>query len=133
MQRDFVVWWRSQEVKEGKRTLTPPELKPPTPMPRSALARILLARSLHGDFATYHLTREHKNATLNCSCGATKTSEHLFLCRRLSSRYKLRYFKGKMLNLNDLITTLVGEACYVAWIKETNYNPESRPTDSPLH
>ena len=133
MRRDFVVWWRSLEVKEEKRTLPPPELKPPTPLPRSALARILSARSLHGDFATYHLTRGHEDATLNCSCGATKTPEHLFLCRRLPLRHKLYYFKGKMLNLDDLITTLEGEACYAAWIKETNYNPRSRPTDSPVH
>ena len=92
-------------------------------MPRSALARILSARSLHGDFATYHLAREHEDATLNCSCGAIKTPEHLFLCRRLPLRHKLHYFKGKMLNLDDLITSLEGEACYAAWVKETNYNP----------
>src|SRR5437764_898379 len=107
--------------------------QPPTPMPSSALARIQSVRSLHGDFATYHLAREHENATLNCSCGATKTPEHLFPRRRLPSRHKLRYFKGKMLDLDDLITTSAGEACYAAWIKETNYNPEPRSTGSPLH
>ncbi|KAI9042361.1 ribonuclease H family protein [Aspergillus affinis] len=50
----------------------PAELK----LPRPLLARILAARTGHGDFAAYHERFNHEDAQLLCRCGARKTSVH---------------------------------------------------------
>jgi hypothetical protein len=50
-------------------------------LPRPLLARILAARSGHGDFARYHERFNHEDAYLLCRCGSKKTPIHFFFCR----------------------------------------------------
>ena len=56
-------------------------------LPRAILARLLSIRSVHGDFASYHLQFHHDDANFTCSCGLDKTPEHLVLCRKTLETY----------------------------------------------
>ena len=114
---DFRAWWRKQDSKRLG-PLPPSERKPPIAIPRRELGILLAARTGHGNFANYYKRFQHKGAELKCSCGARKTPEHSFLYRKLPQRSKLRYYKGKLIDVDQLITTREGEACYAAWIKE---------------
>src|SRR2546423_35215 len=87
-------------------------------MPRKALGTLLAARSGHGDFASYHERFQHLDATLTCSYGVRKTPEHAFLCRKLPQKHKLKWYKERLIDLETLITTREGEACYAAWIRD---------------
>ena len=118
-EESFKIWWRKQGTKLQKRSLPAPTLKPSVAMSCHALGTLLAARSHHGDFASYHERFQHQDANLRCSYGARKTPEHPFLCKKLRQRHKLRYHKEQMIDLDSLITTREGEACYASWIKET--------------
>lgn len=50
-------------------------------LPRHLFARILAARTGHGDFADYHERFNHEDAHLYCRCGARKSPVHFFFCR----------------------------------------------------
>jgi ribonuclease HI len=64
-------------------TKTPQELE----LPRPTLARLLAIRSKHGDFAWYHKKFKHDDALLQCSCGRTKTPEHIVRCRKMAASF----------------------------------------------
>ncbi|PCD25803.1 hypothetical protein AU210_012239 [Fusarium oxysporum f. sp. radicis-cucumerinum] len=88
----FEAWWSTSAPEQYKRlnlkatTGCPPELS----LPRAALHHLLAARSLHGDFATYHERFDHDYARLVCSCGRRKTPDHIFYCRKVPPRHRLR-------------------------------------------
>ncbi|KAF5232690.1 hypothetical protein FANTH_12861 [Fusarium anthophilum] len=88
----FQAWWSTSAPEQYKRlnlkatTGCPPEL----PLPRAALHHLLAARSLHGDFAAYHERFDHVNARLICSCGRRKTPDHIFYCRKVPLRHRMR-------------------------------------------
>lgn len=56
---------------------------------REELHRYLAVRSGHGDFAWYHRKFEHDEAGLLCSCGRSKTPEHLVYCRKALRMFSL--------------------------------------------
>ncbi|PHH92207.1 hypothetical protein CDD83_8407 [Cordyceps sp. RAO-2017] len=90
--RDFQEWWAAAAPSSykslGLKALLgcPPELH----TKRQHLHRLLAARSGHGDFADYHERFDHQEARVTCSCGRKKSPTHLFYCRKVSTRYRLR-------------------------------------------
>ncbi|KAL9570491.1 hypothetical protein ACKAV7_005379 [Fusarium commune] len=86
------AWWSASAPEQYKRlnlkatTGCPPELS----LPRVALHHLLVARSLHGDFVTYHEKFDHVNARLVCSCGRRKAPDHIFYCRKVPPRCRVR-------------------------------------------
>ncbi|RKK83102.1 hypothetical protein BFJ68_g17470, partial [Fusarium oxysporum] len=88
----FEAWWSATAPEQYKRlnlmatTGCPPELS----LPRAALHHLLAARSLHGDFAAYHEKFDHANARLVCSCGRRKAPDHIFYCRKVPPRCRVR-------------------------------------------
>ncbi|SPJ84064.1 uncharacterized protein FTOL_10580 [Fusarium torulosum] len=88
----FKTWWSTAAPEQYKRldlkatTGCPPELS----LPRAALHHLLAARSLHGDFAAYHDRFDHDDARLVCSCGRRKAPDHIFYCRKVPPRHRMR-------------------------------------------
>jgi ribonuclease HI len=88
----FEAWWSASAPEQYKRlnlkatTSCPPELS----LPRAALHHLLAARSLHGDFAAYHERFDHVDARLVCSCGRRKAPDHIFYCRKVPPRHRMR-------------------------------------------
>jgi ribonuclease HI len=88
----FQGWWSTSAPEQYKRlnlkatTGCPPELS----LPRAALHHLLAARSLHGDFAAYHEKFDHVNARLVCSCNRRKAPDHIFYCRKVPPRHRMR-------------------------------------------
>jgi hypothetical protein len=58
---------------------TPRELK----VPRTFLARLLAARTGHGDYADYHERFGHDDAEIICTCERRKHPVHIFYCRKV--------------------------------------------------
>ncbi|KAF6513028.1 hypothetical protein HZS61_007286 [Fusarium oxysporum f. sp. conglutinans] len=88
----FQAWWSTSAPEQYKRlnlkatTGCSPELSPP----RAALHHLLAAKSLHGDFAAYHERFNHDDARLLCSCGRRKAPDHIFYCRKVPPRHRMR-------------------------------------------
>ncbi|MGH7965947.1 MAG: ribonuclease H family protein [Candidatus Binatia bacterium] len=88
----FQSWWqqnapeRYKELNLGATADCPKELL----MPRPILHHLLAARSHHGDFADYHERFNHDTARITCSCGRRKTPSHIFYCRKVAPRHRLR-------------------------------------------
>jgi ribonuclease HI len=49
-------------------------------LPRHLPARVLAARTGHGDFVKYHERFNHEDAHTFCRCGSRKTPAHFFFC-----------------------------------------------------
>jgi hypothetical protein len=120
LRSSFSSWWLTTK-QHGTIPLPPPTLEPPPNVPRSALARVLAARSGHGDFASYHERFNHTSAELHCRCGARKTPLHFSSCRKAPQRHRLRFFKGRAMTLEDLLTTTQGTICMAKWCCEFKY------------
>ena len=116
----FNSWWLTTRHR-GTIPLPSPTTDPPPDVPRGALARVLAARSGHGDFASYHERFNHAGAQLHCQCGARKTPLHFFYCRKAPGRHRLRLFRGKVMTIEDLITTQTGVKCMSEWMREYRY------------
>src|SRR5947208_15535356 len=69
LRADFRHWW-SATKHSGTIPLSPPTPSPPPDIPRSTLARVLAARSGHGDFAQYHDRFNPDNAKRPHQCRA---------------------------------------------------------------
>ncbi|KAJ0138252.1 Uncharacterized protein HZ326_18802 [Fusarium oxysporum f. sp. albedinis] len=88
----FEAWWSTSAPELYSRlnlkatTGCPPELL----LPRAALHHLLAARSLHGDFAAYHERFNHVGARLVCPCGRHKAPDHIFYCRKVPPRHRMR-------------------------------------------
>ncbi|PWI64325.1 hypothetical protein PCL_11268 [Purpureocillium lilacinum] len=88
----FEAWWDASAPDQYKplhlkpTTSCPPELE----LPRPLLHHLLAARSRHGDFADYHERFNHDDARLSCSCGRRKEPSHLFYCRKILPRHRMR-------------------------------------------
>ena len=122
LQEDFQRWW------EGKPPVPAGPLPPPSPLPprelalpRRHLARLLAARSGHGDFASYHERFNHENAELHCRCGARKDPTHLFFCRLARHRHLLEWRRGRRLTKEEVLTTTEGAFAFSAWLAESDY------------
>ncbi|KAI0999414.1 hypothetical protein K3495_g8783 [Podosphaera aphanis] len=83
-------WWTSArttryaELELRMRRKKPPELA----LPRALYARLLAARTGHGDFAAYHRRWNHESATLACPCGRETSVGHLVECRRALANWR---------------------------------------------
>ena len=54
---------------------------------RVQLSYYLAIRTGHGDFAWYHRKFNHENAEIHCTCGYSKTPEHIVMCRKVQGSY----------------------------------------------
>jgi hypothetical protein len=116
--RDFATFWQA----------TPPRaILLPAPIPqaprilslsRPVLARILAARSGHGDFSTYHNRFNHTSAVVQCRCGAHTAPLHFFHCRIATKKEMLQTSRGQRLAPNELISTDGGAAIFGACCKQ---------------
>lgn len=83
-------WWTSacprryEDLELQMRRKKPPKLA----LPRAIYARLIAARTGHGDFVTYHRRWNHDTAPLHCECGREKSVGHLVQCRRALSRWR---------------------------------------------
>jgi ribonuclease HI len=94
----------------------PAELK----LPRPLLARILAARTGHGDFAAYHERLNHEDAHLLCRCGARKSPTHFFFCR-IAKRRLPRPSGPPSEAIPYLLGTPKGAVKLAAWLSKTRF------------
>lgn len=101
----FQAWWQ-EHVPEQYKELDldaiprcPRELS----IPRPALHHLLAARSRHGDFANYHERFKHDSARVTCSCGRRKAPDHLFYCRKVAPRHRMRLAPSPVVAINRAI------------------------------
>ncbi|PWI64471.1 hypothetical protein PCL_09626 [Purpureocillium lilacinum] len=101
----FEAWWDASAPDQYKplhlkpTTSCPPELE----LPRPLLHHLLAARSRHGDFADYHERFNHDDARLSCSCGRRKEPSHLFYCRKILPRHRMRLTPSPIAAINRAI------------------------------
>jgi len=115
VEKDFKQWWGAQKQNPEKMGLPEPSTGSLTKMSRLCWGRLLAARSHHGDFEKYHKAWGHPEAERRCQCGARKTPIHTFTCQRLPGAHSLRYYRGRPMDLESLITTKEGEECIKVW------------------
>ncbi|KAI0999584.1 hypothetical protein K3495_g8615 [Podosphaera aphanis] len=83
-------WWisaclrRYEDLELQMRRKKPPELA----LPRAIYARLIAARTGHGDFASYHRRWNHDTAPLFCECSRENSVAHLVQCRRALNRWR---------------------------------------------
>ncbi|KAI0995872.1 hypothetical protein K3495_g12309 [Podosphaera aphanis] len=83
-------WWdsacpkRYEDLNLQMHRKKPPEMA----LTRAVYARLLAARTGHGDFASYHRRWNHATAPLLCECGREKSVGHLVQCRRALNRWR---------------------------------------------
>ncbi|KJZ69554.1 hypothetical protein HIM_11047 [Hirsutella minnesotensis 3608] len=88
----FKTWWQTSAPEQYRNldltatTGCPPELTLSWPL----LHHLLAARTRHGDFADYHERFDHHDALLTCSCGRRKDPTHIFYCRKVAPRHRVR-------------------------------------------
>ncbi|KAJ6437646.1 reverse transcriptase [Purpureocillium lavendulum] len=101
----FTAWWEASAPEQYRvlhldaTTGCPPELT----ISRSLLHHLLAARSHHGDFADYHERLNHEDARLTCSCGRRKEPKHLFYCRKVPPRHRMRLAPSPNASVNRAI------------------------------
>src|SRR5512142_3371353 len=96
---------------------------------RPILARLLAARSGHGDFYDYHERFEHEDAVLYCSCGSSKTPDHFYYCRIGQTRARLgtpgrhgrRSQQGQQEALRWLLGTTAGAERFQRWCQSSRF------------
>ncbi|KAJ6438033.1 ABC transporter [Purpureocillium lavendulum] len=88
----FEAWWDASAPDQYKPLHLKPAIgcPPELELPRPLLHHLLAARSRHGDFADYHERFNHDDARLLCSCGRRKEPSHLFYCRKILPRHRMR-------------------------------------------
>ena len=126
--QDFATYLTDLPARPGIISLPPP-LPEPSPilsLPRQALARLLAARSGHGDFASYHERFGHEDAVIRCRCGARTTPTHFIFCRINLTRSLLEVHKDKLLLVTDLLSTTEGAFVFSRWLSESRYFERSR-------
>lgn len=85
-------WWSARKTKLSKwykNWTTSYKVRPSKELdlPRQTLHRLLALRSSHGDFAWYHKKFQHEDAKLTCSCGRSKTPDHLVHCAKTQRHF----------------------------------------------
>lgn len=124
-EQDFTAFHQSLPYRQQQRPdcaslQAPPELL----LPRAALARLLAARSGHGDFAAYHDRFNHPDAERRCRCGAFKAPTHFFYCRRARHRELLQGKDKQQLSCTELLRTIHGAQAFSAWLTATDFYRE---------
>jgi ribonuclease HI len=114
-------WWRAQPPRQ-------PQLPPPDPAPppildlrRPILARLLAARSGHGDFSSYHQRFNHADARLLCRCGEPTAPAHFLDCPRTRRGDLLLWDSKGRIDEAELLTTTRGGFAFGRWLEETRF------------
>ena len=95
---------------------------------RPILARLLAARSGHGDFREYHERFDHEDAVLHCACGADKAPDHFFFCQMGKARARLRApGRGSDERIRWLLGTAAGARRFHAWCRRTRFYTDICP------
>ncbi|KJZ71584.1 hypothetical protein HIM_09053 [Hirsutella minnesotensis 3608] len=99
------AWWdASAPDKYQSLTLKFPSSCPPElALPRTMLHHLLAARTHHGDFADYHERFQHNDACVTCSCGRRKAPTHLFYCRKIQPRCRMKVAPSPTVAINQAI------------------------------
>ncbi|KID83219.1 reverse transcriptase [Metarhizium guizhouense ARSEF 977] len=99
------AWWdASAPDKYQSLTLKFPYSCPPElALPRTMLNHLLAARTHHGDFADYHERFQHNDACVTCSCGRRKAPTHLFYCRKIQPRCRMRLAPSPTVAINQAL------------------------------
>ncbi|KAI0990876.1 hypothetical protein K3495_g17311 [Podosphaera aphanis] len=98
-------WWstscppRYADLELRMRRKKPPELA----LPRALYARLLAARTGHGDFAAYHRRWNHDTATILCVCGRETSVGHLVECWTARSNWRTASGRRRPPALNELL------------------------------
>ena len=101
----FQKWWQENTPDTYKAlglkatTTCPEELH----ITRPALHHLLAARSHHGDFADYHEKFNHADARTSCSCNRRKSPSHIFYCRKVMPRHRMRLNPSPTAAINHAI------------------------------
>lgn len=77
----------------------PPELA----LSRAVYARLIAARTGHGDFAAYHHRWKHETANIHCTCGREKSVGHLVQCRKALAAWRETSGRRKAPALNTML------------------------------
>lgn len=99
---NFKNWWNQQSIPQHMKTRLEPAVPWKTTwlrnLKRTALGRVLAARSAHGDFKAYHDRFRHEDANVLCSqCSAFTSPFHPWTCPRNERTFSER-FVHKLLN-----------------------------------
>ncbi|RKK08478.1 hypothetical protein BFJ66_g17778 [Fusarium oxysporum f. sp. cepae] len=86
----FKTWWTTSVPEQYKRLNLKATIRCPPELSLPRAAHLLAARSLHGDFAAYHERFNHNDARVTCSCGRRKAPDHVFYCRKVPRRCRIR-------------------------------------------
>ncbi|KAL5600985.1 uncharacterized protein BROUX77_005234 [Berkeleyomyces rouxiae] len=119
----FSDWWTAS-APDSYRSLEPnASLKTPykLELPRRTLARLLAARSGHGDFKLYHEKYRHPGAALHCSCGRPKDPIHLFFCWKGRRRSKALSQAPIAKTIEETLTTRKGSENFAKFLRDSNF------------
>ncbi|EXU95536.1 reverse transcriptase domain protein [Metarhizium robertsii] len=99
------AWWDASapDKYQGLTLKFPSSCPPELALPRSILHHLLAARTHHGDFADYHERFRHDDACIKCSCGRRKAPTHLFYCRKIQPRCRMRLAPSPTVAINQAI------------------------------
>ncbi|KID83767.1 reverse transcriptase [Metarhizium guizhouense ARSEF 977] len=98
--------WLDASAPDKYQTLTlkfPSSCPPELALPRTMLHHLLAARTHHGDFADYHERFQHNDACVTCSCGRRKAPTHLFYCRKIQPRCRMRLAPSPTVAINQAL------------------------------
>ena len=93
---------------------------------RAAFGQILVARTHHGDFISYHTHFNHQDATLTCSCGYRKTPLHFYFCRIGKAQEAFKGFPSEVIPW--LLGTTQGTTKLAKWLTDTKFYQNTCPT-----
>ena len=98
------------------------------------MARLVAARTGHGDFQAYHERWKHHDAPTLCSCGAPKGPVHFYLYQkaqwvwRRKKRKKAPVQGGRQAEIDWILGTPKGVEFFLEYAKETGFFQEICPT-----
>lgn len=92
-------------------------------LPRKHMARLLAARSGHGDFTAYHKRFQHDEYQPNCRCGRTKTPEHFLFCSlgRRRAPIQIPPLTSVSEQLRWILGTPEGAKQFAYWCDKTSF------------
>jgi len=107
------AWHREAPTAYKRLAIPPPPQKGPPELrlARSTLARLISARSGHGDFEAYHTRFSHtvnNNSLRRCKCGRLKEAAHFFYCRIARRKYGQPPGPPKIISPEYYLSTLQG-------------------------
>ena len=106
-----------QQLDQSQTQPSPAELQ----FTRGSLARLLAARSGHGDFAQYHDRFNHRNAERKCHCRAYTSPTHFYYCRLSSHQELLKGKNGQRLTVDAVLGTAEGAQAFQQWVEISKY------------